>query len=110
MARLTMTDFDRMIRIFSHHCGCIMTDEAPTKFKCGVGFQTADGFDRVIVAEIEITRSLWANEPSPSVWDQVKVNGKHCGNRCGGREEYAKLMAPILAEAAVATTAKKEAA
>ena len=32
-----------------------------------------------------------------TVWDQVEINGKQCGNRCGGRDEYARLAGEYLA-------------
>ena len=105
MGRQTQTGFAQMVITFAHHCGCIMTDPAPTKFTCGVGYMTDTNEERVILAEIKIVRSHMS-EPgtNPDVWDQVTVNGEHCGNRCGGREQYAKLMAPLLAEAAQAIT------
>ena len=97
----TMADYECMVTTFAHHCGCIMTDPAPTRFKCGIGYTTADNEERVLLAEIKIVRSTMSTEgTNPDVWDQVQVNGKHCGNRCGGREEFAKIMAPMLAEAA----------
>ena len=33
-----------------------------------------------------------------SVWDQVEIDGKSCGNRCGGRDEYARLAGEHLAK------------
>ena len=114
MADHTFTDFERMLSTFAHHCACIMTDEAPTKFRCGIGFSGPNNEDRVEMASVEITPTTveWDENAGNSVCDGVKVNGKPCGNRCGGRDELARLMAPILAEAARCLPAmpKREAA
>ena len=33
-----------------------------------------------------------------AIWDGTEIDGRHCGNRCGGRDEYARLCGEHLAK------------
>jgi len=90
---MTPETYSALVANFAYHATVIMTEKAPYKGGLGLGFAGGPS----VYAEIEITP---AKDGWDQVWDQVKVNGKEAGNRCGGREAYAKIVAPVLAEAA----------
>jgi len=78
------------MELVASHCASIMTDKAPTVFKCGM----LNGAYEVCIKERR-------NPEWPVVWDQVEItkpDGEvvHCGNRCGGRNTLARLYAEEL--------------
>lgn len=79
-----------VLETFAMHCGCIMTAEHLMGFGVGI----PDGPS--VVVSMKITSRA---EGGNQVWDQVEVNGECAGNRCGARNEYARLCAPVLAAA-----------
>lgn len=81
--------YNQMITNFAYHVSEIMRAPAPSEFHLALG-------TKVVEVEIKPARGGLA---SP-VWDQVFLNGRWTGNRCGGRDAYARLMAGVLQEAA----------
>lgn len=71
------------LSIFAYHVQTIATTPAPAKFSLG----PCDG----VLAEVEITPA--PNGLDTPVWDQVKINGKHAGNRSGGVKDFCALVA-----------------
>jgi len=92
-----------VLQIFSYHIGLIMTDPAGSRFGLGI---FAGGLDETHVhVQVEIRPASAGLEP---VWDQVWIDGKSCGNRCGGRDEYARLCGPVIAAVAAAELEQSE--
>jgi len=81
-----------VLSTFAYHCGAIMSDRTLAAF----GLDAAE--HRVFV-RMRVT-SYAREDMRPCASDQVAVDGKHIGNRCAAREEYARLCAPVIAAAA----------
>lgn len=82
-----------MLETLAYHTAAIRTDPAHMMIGCGI----SNG-KRTIVCKITITPAHGNPRESTDVWDQVTINGVACGNRCGGANEYARIMAPLFAE------------
>lgn len=111
----TREQYANLQKTFAYHCTVLMTSPAPHKGAMGLG--GADG--NVTMVDFEITPCTWegGTEPDPETgkhplndWDQViftHTDGKrqHCGNRCGGYQQYAALMTDLLLASAKAVEA-----
>lgn len=69
------------LSVFAQHVAAIMLDPAPTKFS----LHTFTALD--VEVRIEPAKNLEGH-----VWDNVYINGRWCGNRCGGVAEYVKMV------------------
>lgn len=85
--------FEHMLSLFAYHVSVLMT-EAPRKGTFAFGD---------LLVEWEIRDGGETSKVEGKVWDQVWMNGRWCGNRCGGYGEYTKLCAPVLARVAAGT-------
>ncbi len=88
-------ELHRILALFGSHCGDIMCQ--PSILAFGIGLRNGPS----VVVEMKIT-TYQNSDGTADVWDSVKVNGKNVGNRCGARNEYARLCAPIIAAASLA--------
>lgn len=103
---MTYEQYELMLRNFAYHVGEIMTTCPPATFRLSLGGY-ADVQAKTVEIKIKATTAEGREEPI-DIWDQVFVDGRWEGNRCGGRDAYAKAMAPVLAEAARSVEALKE--
>lgn len=71
------------LHTFAHHVRTIATTTAPTVFT----LTPVPG----VVARVVIEPS-GTEDSGNSVWDQVWINGKHCGNRSGGIDHFTNLV------------------
>lgn len=78
-----------------YQAGEIMSAKAPTEFR----LHPIEG----VSAHVEITpvAGLTDNElrlgpAGNNIWDNVKINGRHVGNRAAGREEFVRLIVEKL--------------
>jgi hypothetical protein len=90
---------EALLATFAYHVECIMTDvpnmpdRDVVRFGLGIGY--GPGCPTVYV-QVEITPCATVDDPW-GVWAHVSIDGQSCGNRCGGRAEYARRCAPIFA-------------
>ncbi len=81
---------EHVLQIFAFHCGAIMTSVHLN----GFGLNVPGG------PEVYVTMKVVARSADDNiVWDTIEVNGVRIGNRCGARDEYARLCAPVIAAA-----------
>jgi hypothetical protein len=88
---------EHVLGTFAYHVSCIMGDvpngnAESVHFGLGLGVHTGPK----VHVDVIITPAKGVEDPW-GVWAQVSIGGKACGNRCGGREEYAKRCAPVIA-------------
>lgn len=67
---------------FAYHVGCLYRDRGRFGLSARAG----------IHAEVEIVPST-LSATDGDIWDSVTINGRHCGNRCGGAKAYARMVA-----------------
>ncbi len=79
----------RKMELYSSYLSDLMRLKAPTILRVS-GFEN----DNLRIIKVEIAKRR--NEKSDSIWDQVTVDGEHCGNRCGGAQKLAELFAPYF--------------
>jgi hypothetical protein len=99
---MTHEEFNNLLETVAYHVSEVMTTPAPHKGSMGIFHG-----DKTVVVNIEITPSEQL-EPFPGnptkypidVWDQTKVDGKHTGNRCGGRNALMAAYADVILAAA----------
>lgn len=102
--------FEHLLSTFGYHLGVLMTEAAPCRGRMGLGYE---GGPETVIAEYVIVPGnqhpdsvdFKAEKAAVNVWDQVwfkRADGtwEGHGNRCGGRDAYAKLMASVIAQAA----------
>ena len=101
-----MNELCRVLATFSYHISCIMTNRPyPGNSHQEVRFGLGLGDPRVGPAVlVQVVILPYEQDSDPwGVWAQVFLRGaddepwRACGNRCGGREEYARLCAPVIA-------------
>lgn len=94
-----------VLSTFAYHVAGIMT-ERPTRSdapyaqcaRFGLGLGGYGPGCPTVHVQIEITPVYSEGDPDRwGVWAHVSIDGKACGNRCGGRDEYARLCAPVIA-------------
>lgn len=73
---------------FGYHVRCIATAPAPCTFRVGCG--PAGRAWTITITPHQMTRV--DGTPEDTVWDQITLDGQHCGNRAGGIEEYARVV------------------
>lgn len=93
---------DHALHLYSGFVASMVSGDANAWSCCLGGW---DGIDGVRV-EVKVTR---VRRGEVSVWDQVEVNGKHCGNRYGGLREMARLFSPVFAQIGARDAAKRAA-
>jgi hypothetical protein len=103
---MTYEQYEQMLSNFAYHVGEIMNTCPPATFRLTLGGYAGVQVKTVSV-EIKATQMEGRIEPV-DVWDQVTVDGRWEGNRCGGRNAYTKAMAPVLLEAARSIETPKE--
>lgn len=70
------------LELFAYHVSCLFRDRGRFGLSCKAG----------IKADVEIVPST-LSETDGTIWDSVTINGKSCGNRCGGAKAYARMVA-----------------
>lgn len=92
-----------VLQTFAGQIGVIRTEQPVRKARpyadrvlvsCGLGGYRKDC--PVVIVQVAITPASIADDPW-GVWAQVALDGKACGNRCGGADAYAQAMAPVIA-------------
>ena len=78
-----MTNATHRFTNFAYHVSCMMEETGTLRF----------GLPDGSVVEIVVTPN---GKGHPPIWDQTTVNGKNTGNRCGGRDAFAKLFEAAL--------------
>jgi hypothetical protein len=69
------------LSIFAYHISLLMIEPAPARLV----LSPCDG----IRAEVQITPSRLGE----AIWDQVTINGTHCGNRHGAVQHFTAMVA-----------------
>lgn len=93
------TDMAHLLDTFGYHIRCLATNE-PGKFGLGL---SAGAVSVHVSVEIKMRANPDASGINDTIWDQVFIDGKWCGNRAGGCREYAERCAPVFLAAAPAS-------
>lgn len=86
------TDMAHLLDTFGYHIRCLTTNE-PGKFGLGL---SAGAVSVNVSVEIKMRANPEASGINDTIWDQVFIDGKWCGNRAGGCREYAARCAAVF--------------
>ena len=88
LERRTLSD---VLETMAGHIANVASREQ-SRMITGFGLHASDG--TYVFVKFECVPSRFA--PDDEIWDQVRLNGEWCGNRCGGVRRLAQLYATVV--------------
>lgn len=92
-------ELTRLLETFAYHVSELMS-APPGKRTFGLAYNGHAIHARVRIGscshDARLKEPMYRTGADADVWDQVWIDGEWYGNRCGGRNEYARRLAVLL--------------